>query len=219
MQLLPKRWRGPREPNAFTEPPAGGRPRLWTCGAARARGAGWSAAGAGVRRCGGWASSRCAGLVCLAEHEATRSLHAPQAQATQAGWLEGDMRAVLGANRAARYWWLCLLAAGGAVGAAAAPAVPRGNDACGVSDANLLFLRQRICSSLTQSHTAWCGDSWKNVSTAVAHEDWPSQATYMHAMVAALGSPATCLNTSYARDTVAWLENDMANQTLSGSLM
>lgn len=90
---------------------------------------------------------------------------------------------------------------------------------CGVSDANLLFLRQRICSSLTQAHTSWCGDSWRNVSKSVAHEDWPSQATYMHAMVAALASPRTCLNTSYARDTVAWMERDMANQTLSGSLM
>ena len=92
-------------------------------------------------------------------------------------------------------------------------------DDCGASDANLLFRRQRICASLTQQHTAWCGDSWKNVSKEVAREDWPSQATYMHDMLAALASPATCLNTSYARETVAWMNTDMANQTLSGSLM
>ena len=66
---------------------------------------------------------------------------------------------------------------------------------CGASDANLLFQRQRICSSLTQQHTTWCGDSWKNVSKDIAHEDWPSQATYMHAIVAALASSTTCLNT------------------------
>ena len=92
-------------------------------------------------------------------------------------------------------------------------------DDCGASDANLLFRRQRICASLTQQHTAWCGDSWKNFTKQEAKEDWPSQATYMHDMLAALASPATCLNTSYARETVAWMNTDMANQTLSGSLM
>ena len=70
-------------------------------------------------------------------------------------------------------------------------------DGCGASDANLLFRRQRICASLTQSPSYYCGESWKNVSKDVAHEDWPSQATYMHDMLAALSGPTTCLNTSY----------------------
>lgn len=61
-------------------------------------------------------------------------------------------------------------------------------DGCGASDANLLFRRQRICASLTQSPSYYCGESWKNVSKDVAHEDWPSQATYMHDETLAGGS-------------------------------
>jgi len=89
-------------------------------------------------------------------------------------------------------------------------------DGCGASDANLLFRRQRICASLTQSPSYYCGESWKNVSKDVAHEDWPSQATYMHDMLAALSGPTTCLNTSYAKDTVEWMNTAMSNETLAG---
>ena len=92
----------------------------------------------------------------------------------------------------------------------------RESDDCGASDANLLFRRQRICASLTQAPTYYCGESWQNVSKDVAHEDWPSQATYMHDMLAALSGPITCLNTSYGKETVEWMNTAMSNETLAG---
>ena len=59
-----------------------------------------------------------------------------------------------------------------------------------------------MCACLVQGPTWWCGDAYKNVT---ADSDWPSQAVTIHNLIAALADPATCLNTSLARDTVTWL--------------
>ena len=48
----------------------------------------------------------------------------------------------------------------------------------------------------------WCGTYRKNGASA----DWPSQAVYLRQILAALTSANACLNTSFARDTVGWLD-------------
>ena len=77
-------------------------------------------------------------------------------------------------------------------------------DGCAASDAELLLKRKIVCSSLTQQDTPWCGAVWDNVT---AKEDWPNQAIYMQDLLGLLLSPSTCLNTSYANDTVRWLNS------------
>lgn len=89
-------------------------------------------------------------------------------------------------------------------------------DRCTVSDKNLFTLRAKICNSLVQEDTNWCGTYWRN---ATASKDWPSQAVYIHEMIDALSSPTTCLNTTFAHDTVAWLDTYQADPGVSGSIM
>ncbi len=85
---------------------------------------------------------------------------------------------------------------------------------CEQSDAQLLWLRKTICASLTQSDTWWCGAYWSNTS---AKEDWPTQAVYMQNLFDALANPSTCVNTSYAADTVNWLNTVMSDATILGT--
>ena len=87
---------------------------------------------------------------------------------------------------------------------------------CSASDARLLNQRKVLCHSLTQGPTPWCGDDWRNVS---ASEDWPNQAIYMLTLLRSLATPTTCLNTSYSRSTVAWLDTEMASTAISGNFM
>lgn len=87
---------------------------------------------------------------------------------------------------------------------------------CRASDANLLKLRTVLCSAIVQTKTEFCGTSWKNVT---APHDWPGQVVCVTNLLNAMATPTTCLNTTYARDTVAWFNKDQANATLSGSIM
>ena len=84
---------------------------------------------------------------------------------------------------------------------------------CTASDANLLQRRQQLCSSLVSSDTNWCGKYVKNGAAT----DWPSQAVYMHSLLSALTLPSTCLNTSFARGTVEWLNIMQANSSTIGN--
>lgn len=85
---------------------------------------------------------------------------------------------------------------------------------CVASDAALFHDRAMICNSLTQSYTPWCEDYFLNAS---ASGDWPNQAVYMRTLLARLASPATCLNTSYAADTVAWLNTTLVSPSIGGN--
>lgn len=87
---------------------------------------------------------------------------------------------------------------------------------CASSDQHLAQLRQTICHSLVGPGTTWCDPEWKNIT---AKEDWPNQATYMQALLDSLVSKKTCLNTSYARDTVQWINVVQGGGTVSGSFM
>ena len=68
-------------------------------------------------------------------------------------------------------------------------------DACAASDDLITASKQIICASLGSP----CGGN------ITAEGDWPNQAIYMRNLVAALADPGTCLNTTVARETVAWL--------------
>ena len=98
--------------------------------------------------------------------------------------------------------WVLVLAL--LLGLLAAAAVNDGGDGgsdCAASDAKLRKWREMLCSSLTQANTPWCGEFHRNGAAT----DWPSQAVYMVQILATLKSPDTCLNTTFARDTVGWL--------------
>ena len=73
-----------------------------------------------------------------------------------------------------------------------------------------------LCNSLVQGDTPYCHNAWQNVT---ASKDWPNQAVYMQGILGTLASPTTCLNTSYARDTAAWLDSEMTNVSLTGNFM
>jgi hypothetical protein len=89
--------------------------------------------------------------------------------------------------------------------------------ACDASDAAILQQRRLVCRSLVQGYTPWCQDDWQNVTAA---GDWPNQAVYMHDLLELLADERTCLNTTYARATVSWLNSSsMANATVSGNFM
>ena len=81
--------------------------------------------------------------------------------------------------------------------ALAAPALVVANRGawCAASDAQLTVSKQILCASLGSP----CGGNM------TAEGDWPNQAIYMRNLVAALAAPSTCLNTTVARDTLAWL--------------
>ena len=80
-------------------------------------------------------------------------------------------------------------------------------DPCASSDADLLHLKQLVCSSFAE---AGCGGGVK------ADGDWPSQAVYVKNLLASLADPATCLNTSFAADTVAWLNTEQGDPGVGG---
>ena len=69
---------------------------------------------------------------------------------------------------------------------------------CSASDKQLQHLRNVICVSLEGADACQ--------SNATAESDWPSQAVYMHDMLRAIADPSTCLNTTVAQETVAWLD-------------
>lgn len=92
-----------------------------------------------------------------------------------------------------------------------------GND-CTASNQAILLARQILCASLVQADTVWCGTFSKNVTVS---EDWPNQAVYMHNLLASLlaadASSPGCLNSTFARDTVQWLDSPyMADPQYSG---
>ncbi len=75
---------------------------------------------------------------------------------------------------------------------------------CTASDANLLLLKNTLCSSLGGDPTC------ANVS---AHGDWPNQGMYMAGLLDALADPSTCLGTAVAKDTVAYLDETDVNSS------
>ena len=87
---------------------------------------------------------------------------------------------------------------------------------CASSDATLLHQRKLVCASLVQGPTTFCGDDWQNVS---ASQDWPSQAVYMFDLLATLADASTCLNTSYAANTVSWLNSLQGDPRVTGNFM
>ena len=89
------------------------------------------------------------------------------------------------------------------------------NRDCNTSDENLRLKREIVCASLVQPPTPWCNYS-ANVTSS---EDWPNQAVYMHAVLDALVSPSTCLDTDEASDTVSWLSGPQSNVSESSSFM
>lgn len=80
-------------------------------------------------------------------------------------------------------------------------------DPCAGSDANMLQLKQLVCSSFAEAD---CGGGVK------ADGDWPSQAVYVKNLLASLADPATCLNTTFAADTVAWLNTEQGSAGVGG---
>ena len=49
--------------------------------------------------------------------------------------------------------------------------------------------------------------------------DWPSQAAYMQNILNTLVAPNTCLNTTFARETISWLNSEMSSQSIGGNWM
>lgn len=85
---------------------------------------------------------------------------------------------------------------------------------CPQSDAQMSILRQTLCRSLVGPTTPWC-ESDKDIK---AHGDWPSQTAYFYELVAFLeNSAASCLNTSYAADTLSWFNGPLSDPSVSGS--
>ena len=86
--------------------------------------------------------------------------------------------------------------------------------ACDESDENLRRLKERVCASLVQSKTSFCGSDFEN---ATANTDWPNQAVYMLDFLDALISNDTCLKTSTTRNLVRWLDETQSNVTIQGN--
>ena len=86
-----------------------------------------------------------------------------------------------------------------------ATAVP--SDGCAASDEAMLGLKRLVCSSFAESSCA---------GGTTAKGDWPNQAVYIKSLVASLAEPATCLNTSFAADTIAWLNTVQGDASAPG---
>ena len=98
-----------------------------------------------------------------------------------------------------------------AVVAAGSPAMAAGSPAdCSAFDATLRARRSTVCASLVAPGTPWC--EFDNTTTS-AKRDWPNQAVYMHDLLHTLSNDSaspSCLPTStYAADTVRWLDGVM----------
>ena len=87
-------------------------------------------------------------------------------------------------------------------------------DSCAVSDAKLKSQHDTVCASLVPS-TSWC--AYDNSSSA--SKDWPNQAVYMHTLLSSLSDASTCLNTTYSRSIIEWLDTVQASKSISGSFM
>ena len=59
---------------------------------------------------------------------------------------------------------------------------------CKNRDHKLYKQREKICSSLIQSPSSWCGTSWKNVT---AHRDWESQVVYFQSLLSTIEDNTT----------------------------
>ena len=88
------------------------------------------------------------------------------------------------------------------------------SSSCEDSDERLSSLKRRVCASLVQSETSFCGKDYENQT---AKTDWPNQAVYMEDFLDALVSEDTCLNTSTARDLVSWLDDTQSDSSQTGN--
>merc|ERR1719468_1297584 len=84
---------------------------------------------------------------------------------------------------------------------------------CDASDQDLLLKRSKVCRSGVSSG---CGPETLNVS---ADKDWPTQAVYMHDVLASIADPDTCLDTAFAQDTLSWLNSSQLNLEDGSSFM
>lgn len=87
---------------------------------------------------------------------------------------------------------------------------------CTEFDQHLEIQKETICSSLVQSPTDWCGDSFINISS---ERDFPMQSKYFVTLLETILSNGQCLNTSVGTAVVKWLNGPMANVSLSGSFL
>lgn len=94
-----------------------------------------------------------------------------------------------------------------ATAAASACSDPKPVASCAASDDTLRSQRSTICSSYSDVGKACCGF---NCSAVSAKGDWPNQAVYVTRLLQTLTAPGTCLNTTFARATVAWLNSSGA---------
>ena len=85
-------------------------------------------------------------------------------------------------------------------------------DLCAKSDAKLREQKIKVCASLIQTSTPWCGQP-----SGKAHRDWPSQAVYLVDLLQTLLSPQTCLHTNEARGIVAWLNETQVDISIQGN--
>ena len=82
---------------------------------------------------------------------------------------------------------------------------------CATSDANLVVLRNTLCQSIgafpgfPECRLGPGGSSGPKPGELTAEGDWPNQVVYMRDLLEALVSPATCLNTTEAKNTAALL--------------
>ena len=69
-------------------------------------------------------------------------------------------------------------------------------------------------TALAKAKATFCASGFCPAPQGVeAKKDWPSQVTYMHAILDALASDAHCYDSSaVARDTLAWLEKNQTNE-------
>ena len=89
-----------------------------------------------------------------------------------------------------------------------------GSSSCQDSDERLSNLKRKVCASLVQAETSFCGKDYENET---AKTDWPNQAVYMEDFLDALVSEDTCLNTSTARDLVSWLDDTQSDSSQTGN--
>ena len=97
--------------------------------------------------------------------------------------------------------------------AAASISVVQSQD-CDASDYSLESKRWMVCKSGVG--TTGCPPVPANVT---AKGDWPTQAVYVHDLLVAVADPATCLNTTMARDVTAWLNINQSDPTDGGTVM
>ena len=94
---------------------------------------------------------------------------------------------------------------------AVASALRSQTGSCNTSDNALLLARYVVCKGMNSSSTdAYCSGTPANVTGPT---DWPGQAVAFTNVLRLLVNESTCLNTTVAVQTVAWVNSSGAEQT------